>query len=307
MISLRQTRVVDAVLSTIAQGYRNADFVGFNLFPMVPVDVSGGQIIEFGREDFKSYNMRRAPGGNAKRIQFGYLGKPFALLQDSVDGMLPREYIRDAQAALSIDVSKIAIYKAMRAVLLGAEIDQAAIALTAANYDAQHKIVLAGATKWSVGTGNPLFDIDTGREAIRASTGMYPNVGLMSAVAFTACKNNANITARFQYTSHDSITPEMLARLFQLDKLVIGKAITTTDANAVSDVWGNNVVLAYANLGALDAAEPSYGYTYTMRGQPNAEQPYYDNSARSWLFPVNYERVPVLSGISSGYLIQNPN
>lgn len=51
-MSLSQARVVDPVLTTHAQGYKNADFVGMALFPRVDVAKSGGQVIEFGREAF---------------------------------------------------------------------------------------------------------------------------------------------------------------------------------------------------------------------------------------------------------------
>jgi hypothetical protein len=41
-----------------------------------------------------------------------------------------------------------------------------------------------------------------------------------------------------------------------------------------------------------------------MDGNPTVEQPYFDNNSKSWVYGVNYERVPVLSGIASGYLFK---
>ena len=40
-----QARVVDPVLSNVAQGYRNAELVGDALFPFVPVLQRGGKIV----------------------------------------------------------------------------------------------------------------------------------------------------------------------------------------------------------------------------------------------------------------------
>lgn len=299
-------RIIDPILTNVAQGYRNAEFVGNVLFPRVPVFASGGQIIEFGKEAFLNYNLRRAPGGPTKRIQFGYLGKPFALLQDSVEVPIPREHMRDAAAVPGIDLGTRAVGLGMKVVLKSLEVDQAAIALNAANYDANHKVALAGATKWSAATGTPTIDIANSREAIRSSVGVYPNVGVMSAVAFEAAINNPNVKNQFQYTTSDSITEEMLAKLWKLERIVVGKAIGMTDAGVASDIWGNNVVLAFTNLGSQNAEEPSYGYTYTMEGNPLVEQPYWDPATKSWIYPTNFERVPVLSGITSGFLIQNP-
>ena len=300
-------RVVDPILTNVAQGYRQPDFVGSLLFPPVPVMVSGGQIIEFDKASFRKYNARRTPGSATRRIEFGYAGKPYALVQDSLEGKVPFEHMRDASRVPGIDLGSRAVNGVMKVVKLGLEADQAAIAINAANYDNNHKVTLAGATKWSAGTGTPSVDIGNAREAIRASIGMYPNLVLLSAVAFNAAINNPNIIDRFKYTGRDSITAEMLAQLWNVQKVVVGAAVSFSDADVAADVWGNNAVVAYTNLGSQSQEEPSYGYTYTMEGNPFAEQPYQDRNAKSWIYPVTYERAPVLSGITAGYLIAAPN
>ena len=310
-LSIAQGRVINPILSNVAQGYTNMDLVGSALFPRVPVAVSGGQIIEFDRDAFRLVNARRAPGASAKRIPLGYSGKQFALVQDSLEVPVARELLRDAQLVPNIDLASRAVGVIMKNLMLSLENDQAVLATTAANYGAGNKLVLSGTTKWSTATGVPLTDIDTAREAIRQACGVYPNVMVMSAVAFNACKNNPNVVARFQYngaagTDSSQITPTMLAGLFNIKKIVIGAAVTWTDANVAADIWGNNVVIAYVPETNLAMEEPSFGYTYTMDGNPLVEEPYYDNSQKSWIYGVNYERVPVLSGISSGYLIQTP-
>jgi hypothetical protein len=312
-LSNSSVRVIDPVLSNVAQGYNILDMVGNKLFPRVPVQTRGGQIIEFGREAFRLYQTKRSPGGRTARIQFGYLGKPFALFQDAVEAPVPREYQQDAKVVPGLDLGRRAVNVGMRNMLLSLEVDQANTATNASSYSAGNKVALAGATKWSASTGNPLTDIDTGREAIRQATGMYPNTLVLSAVAFNACKNNPNIVARFQYngkagTDASQITPQMLAGLFNLKEVVVGGGIYWNDANVSADIWGNNAVLAYVPPpGDLSIEEPSYGYTYTFEGNPLVEEPYWEPQSKSWVYGVTYERVPVLSGISAGYLIQNPN
>jgi len=310
-MSVSQARVVNPILSSVAQGYTNMELVGHALFPRVPVYTTGGQIIEFDRDAYRMVNARRAPGAATKRIPMGYSGKPFALLQDSLEAPVAREMLRDARAVPGIDLAGRAVNVVMKSLCLTLEYDQAMLATTAANYAAANKVALAGATKWSAATGNPLTDIDAGREAIRQTCGIYPNVLLLSALAYTACKNNPNVIARLQYNAQVSpdatqITPAMLAGLFNVQKVVVGAAISWTDANVATDIWGNNAILAYVPQQNLAIEEPSYGYTYTMEGNPLVEDPYYDNNQKSWIYGVTYERAPVLSGISAGYLIQTP-
>lgn len=301
-----EARVIDPVLTTVAQGIGNQNFVGMNLFPAVNVRASGGQIIEFGKESWRLYTSARSPGSNTRRVQYGYLGRPFSLSNHSLEGLVPREHLRDA-AVPGIDLASGAIRKTMRALTLALEVEQAVIATTTANYPASNRIALSGTSRWTDANSRPLSDIDTGREAIRSQCGLYPNVLVLSPAAFNACKNNVSIQDRFKYTSAASITPDMLAGLFNVARVVVGAATYWSDANVATDVWGNNAILAYVPTDTMnDPDEPSYGYTYTMEGNPAVEVPYYDNNSKSWVYPVAYERSPVVSGITAGYLIQTP-
>lgn len=305
-LSNNSVRVIDPILTTYVQGYKQQNLVGESLFPVVPVDQSGGQILEFGKESFKIYNAGRTPGSKTKRIELGYLGKPFILSNNSLEALVPREHLRDAAAVPGIDLAQVAVKGTYGAILLDREFDQATLATTAAGYDANHKLTLTGAAKWSASTGNPKADLDAAREAIRTSTGQYPNVLLLSAVAFNALRNNPAIVTRFQYVSAQSITTDMLAALLDIPKIVVGRAVGSNDAGVFSDIWGNNAILAYVPEEASSIAQPSYGYTYQMRNNPLVEVPYYDNSIKSWVYGVTCEYSPVLSGITSGFLIQTP-
>ncbi|MEH6784103.1 MAG: major capsid protein [Alcanivorax jadensis] len=299
-----QVRVIDPILSTHAQGYRHPEHVGMALFPRVPVAVSGGQILTFGKESFRQYNIRRTPGSATKRVQFGYAGKPFALVQDALEGVVPREHLRDASQTPGINLGQRATNNAMRIASLALEVEQAALARDANNYDNDHKVDLS-ASRWTDDANNPAKDIRVGQEAIRQTTGMEANTLTLSAKAFSAIRENAKVLERFKYTSRDSITVEMIAALLDLDRVVVGRAVTAGSGDAFSDVWGPDAVLAYVPQQASSMEEPSYGYSYTMDGHPLVEQPYYDNNAKSWLYPATYERAPVISGMEAGYLFQN--
>lgn len=302
-----QTRLIDPILSTIALGFASPDLIGSVLFPRVPVLISGGQILQFGKEAFMNYNIRRAPGGRTARISFGYQGEHFALLEDSLDVPVPRELMRDASVMPGIDLGTRAVNLGMRVALLNLERDQAAIALNAANYDNNHKLSMSGTSQWSNAACDPVPQINAAREAIRATIGIYPNVFALSALAFTALRDNPNMRAHFQYTTAASITEQMIQAYFGFEKVVVGKAITSDDQENLSDIWGDNAVMAYVPQQETAMEVPSYGYTYTMTGHPLVEQPYWDPAEKSWIYGVTMERAPVLTGLLAGYLFQNPS
>ena len=304
-MNLGQSRIQDPILTSVLQGYANPTFIGESLFPRVPVQVSGGRVIQFGKEAFMAYNSQRAPGADTKRITFGYSGVPFALENHALDAVVPREWMRDVAIQPGIDLGTRAIRLTGRSLQLELEIQQAGIATLATNYDANHKVALAGATKWS-STGTPKTDIDAAREAIRTTTGVYPNRLILSPLGYNALRNNVNIVNRFQYVSADSITPAMLGNLLDIDQVLVGKGIKSDDTGVFTDVWGNNAILAYVPDVPQVIEEPSYGYTYTMDGHPLVEVPYWDPKAKSWIYGTAFERVPVLTGMTAGFLIQNP-
>lgn len=302
-MNLSQARVVDPVLTTHVQGYRHPDRVGHLLFPAVPVSVSSGKVVEFGKESFMLYNARRAPGAATKQIDFGYVGKPFSLVQDSLESKVPREFAREAATVPGIDLGIRASNTVMNALTLTLEQDQAQIATDPTNFDVNHKVALSGTSLWTDPASNPIPVIEDARQAIRSSCGLYPNTMVLGPTVYAALKNNAAVVARFRNT--DVITAQMLAALFELESVVEGKAVVADDSGAFRDVWGNDAVLSYAPKTSSGFEEPSFGYTYTMAGNPYVEVPYWDGNKKSWIYGVTYERAPVLTGMSAGFLIQN--
>ena len=308
VMSSAQARVVDPILTTVAQGHQNNELVAQYLFPVVPVAQRGGRIIQFGKEDFRLYNTGRTPGANTKRVQYGYQGNPYALEDHSLEGAVPFELMQEANSAPGIDMGRNAVSRTQNIVLLKSEVDAATIARDTANYAAANKVTLTGTSKWSdhTGTSDPSADIETAKEAIRAATGKRPNVVVLSPKAFNACKQHPKIIDRIKYTGRDSVTADMLATLWDVKKVVVGDGIYEDQTGKLTDVWGKDVVVAYTEIGTLaDAGLPSYGYTYRLTGYPLVETPYMDRNAKLWAYPVNDSRAPVLAASGAGYLITN--
>jgi hypothetical protein len=310
-ISLRQARLADPVLTRHVRGYRNAEFAGMALFPAVDVPVSGGLAIEFGREAFVRYNARRAPGTSTKRVPFGYFGRPYQLLNEALDAVVPRELQRDAQVVADVDLAMRATNITMRALQLGLEIDQAALARNVASYPASNRVALAGGVRWDDANVNPLVSVDAGMEAVRAATGLYPNVAVLPAPVYRVARRNAALLGSVD-NRVGALSPEQLAIIFGVQRVVIAGAVQATSAEPLdgpmvggfTDIWGKDVILAYVPENPAGMEEPSFGYTYRLTGHPFVEEPRWDGDNKSWVYGVNYERVPVLSGISAGYLIQ---
>lgn len=301
-----QARVIDPILSTVAQGYKQAEFVGELLFPVVPVDQRGGKIISFGKEDFQLYNTGRAPGANTKRVTFGHAAGNYALEQHALEGIVPFEIMEDANQVPGINYSTVAVQKTQNIIALRTEKAQADLATNASNYAASNKTTLVGTAQWSdySGTSDPAKDITAAIEVVRAKVGKRANTVVLGPAVFAALKNHPKVIDRIKYTGRDTVTTDLLASLWDVKTVKVGDAVVADDAGNFTDAWGKFVVVAYTETGTLqDAGLPSYGYTYRLRNNPAVESPYQDRNAKSWVYPVTDELSPVIAGALAGYLI----
>lgn len=307
-LNTRSARVIDPVLSGIAQGYTHAQRVGNVLFPAVPVLQRGGKVIEFGLESFYDYKAKRAPGADAMNIQFGYEGKPFSLDQYALDAPVPREHMQDAETVPGIDLGKRAVTVVMDSMSLTLEVEQAQLATNPANYAGNNRLALTGADTWDDPASDPEGDIEMAKAAVRATCGVEPNRMVIANAAFKALKYHPKVADKFKYTTAESVTAKMLAALFDLDEIAVGKTLyidPTAATPTFREAWDNVAVLAYTPTQDRSIEQPSFGYTYTLKGNPFVESPRWDGNKRSWVYGVTYERKPVLTGIASGFLFQS--
>lgn len=318
MMSLSQARLnVNPILTNLLLGLGQGNFIAESLFPRLPSSLSAVTIPKLGNERLRRYNLRRAPGSATKRVDITWEGVVYTLNQYSVEVPLPREVIREAEAArtlnvgANLDVSQIAVVTARDILALDYELDVALVATDPSVYAAGHVQALAGATKWSASTGTPVTDIRAASNIVRKKIGKRPNTLTLSADAFDALTTNAEVKSYLPSTQQGPATVDQLKQILNVANLNVGDAIWQDGAGVGTDVWGNNAILAYvptiggSSGGTLSLAEPAFGFTNVIDGHPFMENPYLDNSAKSWIYGATYERKPNVSYDTAGFLFAN--
>lgn len=304
-----QARVIDPILSTHAQGYRNLEFIGHRLFPIVEIPVRGMQVLRFDKTSFRKMNTRRAPGARTERVQFGYASGPVALHQDALEGIVPWEHQEEATRVPGINLAKNGVEDVLNVIALGREMDIAKLVLDPNKYSANNRMSLTGADKWSDPSSDPAKDVKEAREQIRRRTGRYPNQFTMSPPVYNVLSAHPKIKEQFKYTSSDSVTAEMLAKYFEVDEVIVGKAVYLEDSDSddadAKDVWGEDAVLSFTSKRG-DYRTPSFGYTYRLKGHPMVEKPYSERNIKSWVYPVTEDWSPEMTGPDAGFLFRDP-
>ena len=302
-----QARVVDPILSAVARGYRSPKAaVASVLFPIVPVGLRAGRIISFGPDDFKLVNTARAPGANTKRIQFGYAGENYSLVDYRLEGAVPNELQEEASNGPGIDLSSNAVRRVQNIMALEREKQAADLARNDARYGAGNKETLSGTSQWSDPASDPFTDIMDGKESIRAKIGERPNVLTLGPKVLTALRTHPKVLDRLSTASdRPPATLQQLQALFELQQIVEGEAVYH-DGSQFQDVWGKDAILAYTTPASMqEMGSPSFGYTYQLEDRPMVEEGYSDRNANSWFYPVTDAYQPVLAGATAGFLFKS--
>ena len=211
---LKQLRIVDPVLTNIARGYRNAQFIGEALFPVVSVDKEGATIPKFGKEAFRLWETERAIRAKSNIMVPDDVNSIDVVLREH-DLSYPVDYREKAESMFDAEVR--AAKRVKDSVDLRREYQYAQIAQNPDTYLSGSKVTLSGSSKWSDNGGDPIGDVEDGKEKIRQETGIRPNTMVMGASVYQALKFHTKLQEALGSNERKLLTVEHLKSLFGID------------------------------------------------------------------------------------------
>lgn len=306
MSRLSKLRVVDPVLTNLAIGYSNQSLVAEALFPFANVDKEGGKIPKFGKEAFRLYRTERALRAKSNRIQPEDIGSIDVHL-DEHDLEYPIDYREDAESAFPLQAHGMMVVT--EAIQLRREKLSADIAQNPANYGAGNKITLSGTSQFTHADSDPEGVIDDAKTAIRGKIAKTPNTMVIGDAAYRALKRHPKLKAILSDTRPRLVQLEDMKQIFEVQNIVIGQSLYVADnADSFTDIWGDNIILAYvpgAAGGARTPYEPSYGYTLRQKRYPQVDTRTEDGKIE--LIRSTDIFRPYLLGAEAGFLISDTN
>lgn len=301
----QNVRVVDPVLTTIAQGYKPPAFVGDLLLPIFETDKMGGIIRRFGPEDFRLYNTRRANQAKSARIQTseGDTTK-LALHEESLEIAIDINERNEAPNQAQLEARRTRIVT--NNIYTRKEKDQADVVLDVDNYSMGHVLELAAGSVWSELTSKPVDNIEDAKETVRMKIGRRPNNLLLGASTYKTLKNHASLIEKIKYSMKGILTVDLMKEIFGVDNIVIGESLYADAKGVLHDIWANVAILAYTPPPGEQGEEvPSFGYTFRKKGHPQSGM--YKEGNKLDIIEVWDIYDPVVLGPSAGFLIKNTN
>ncbi len=240
------------------------NFVSSRAFPQIPVQKQSDKYFTYSQADFfRDQVQLRADGTPSAGTGYSlstatYAAEVYALHKDIGDQVR-------ANADNPLDPSMDATRFLTQQMLIRQEVDFAANAFTTGIWDND----VTPGTLWSAAGSTPIANIETGKNTVLTATGYVPNTLILSYKAFSALVDNADIVDRIKYTTQESVTPDLLARVFNLDRVLIMSATYNTAAEGAtasySAVGDRDALLCYVprNPGLM---VPSAGYQMVWSG-----------------------------------------
>lgn len=301
---VQQDVVIDPALSNVSVKFTNDSFIADEVFPVVKVAKQTGKYYVYDKANLRIDSSARAAGSPSNEVEFGLSTASFSCDDHALKGFVADEIQDQAEAALNplVDETENITEKL--------QLDRENVLATILTDTAQvtQNTTLSGTSQWSdYSNSDPVGDVRTGRTTIHAASFKKPNTLILGKQVFDQLCDHPAIIERIKYSQLGVVTAELLARVFQVEKVLIGEAGKNTavegQTDSLSYIWGKHAILAYiAPKVGLKTLTLGITFTYAMREVKR----WYDQDREGTYVRVGKDNyVHKIVAVSAGYLIKN--
>lgn len=256
----------DEYLTSVSVAYAQSEagFVANKVFPEVPVEKQSDKYYVFPMNDWmRDEAQKRAPltesEGNTWRISEGnYFADVWAFHHDLSDQML-------ANADTAMRVEANATRLVAQKMMIRRERQWFTDYFNTGIWSTNPSISF----QWDNPGSDPIANVGDAAEAIHDLTGFDPNTLVIGSKVLRQLKSHPDIIERIKYTTAENVSASLIARMFEIDRVLVSKGIYATNNEGETDAYAD-----HASKGALllyvppsaGLEIPSAGYTFTWDG-----------------------------------------
>ena len=256
---------VDVPLTNITIDYKNFSYplaMG-EAFPILPVKKQSGMYYRFDKKSFITANSNWSPGSSGKIVS------PYVASTDNYGcgrhkllGEVTDEDKAQADKALQVEATTAKKVKDM--LLLEKEI---AIATALQDSDDTYSAYTDAVSEaWNAAASTPRADVNDAKASIRTNAAVDPSelTMIISHDKFLDLQNNDEVRDQFKYTSKESVSKDMLARYFDVKKVIVVSGVYNSadegQAASMADIWTDSKATLLYTPDRPALREPSAGY-----------------------------------------------
>jgi len=300
---------VDASLSTLSIRFQNEDYIGTQIMPIATVPKQSDKYSVYSDRDYLAYpSADIGPRGEVQQLSTNIdQSASYFCAGKALEEPVDMDNISNADAPL--DLLGNANYKANDGLEWNREKEIASVLTTTANYGANYNTLAAG-SEWDSATGGePVKTIQDAVGACLGGPGPTELVGWCGYNVYKVLARHPEVRELYKYTGSGLASPQLLAGIFGLDKLLVGKAWQDT-ANigqtiSLDRIWGE--YFGVARVSKMPKKDNySFGFCFDWEGKQTVVT-YDQRKGRrgQYIVKVSDAWVPKVVAARAGFLIGN--
>jgi len=270
----------NAPLTNIAVAYMqdSDNYIADKIFPIVPVDFQSDLYYKWSKDDFfRDEAQLRADGQESAGSGLNLTSDSYAALVWALHKDIGDQMRRNADPAVDIEVAVTRML--MQKLLIRRDRQFASKYLTTGLWGTDitgvsaNPVVGTSVYQWSDGANSdPFSDVSDGQTAILQNTGQEANTLAISWAVYQALRKHPLVIDRVKYTMQAdarSITPELLAAAFDVERVCVAKSTYNTAAEGAVGTYsfavGKTALLCHS-APEPGLMIPSAGYIFGWAG-----------------------------------------
>lgn len=300
---------IDQALTEISQRVTNTELIADQVWPIVNVRKDSDKYFVYNKANLRAENDEWAPKAMANETDWDVTTESYSTQRRALAQLVEDDEVQNADSPLDImaDTASTLTEKLM----IRLEKRLAGVLQTVGNYDADARpdISASASDQWDnfgSADSDPLEDIANGRQIVAKKIFRRPNLVFMSREVFEILKEHPKIIERIKYTQRGLLTPDILASLFDVDRVLIAGGGENTAIEGAADslayIWGKHCFLGWVTPSA-SLRSPSWGY-HLMSQRLLAER-WRDDPRKGEMLRVSMKETPKVVTQEAGYFLQN--
>ncbi len=258
---------IDAALTNVSVAYRNPDYIADVIAPQVAVRKQSDKyyIYDAERERFRQSNDRRAPGAEADEVDFALSTDSYYCDDHALESVIPDEERENADPVIQPDIDRTEFL--MDKIDLNKEIVLATRIRTGSDIPGE---TLSGTDQWSDYTNSdPVSAVEGKKATIQQEVQVLPNTLVLPYEVYQKVRLHPKVIEKVQYVKLGVVGPDVLAQLFDVDRVLVAKAFKNVAARgqaaSLEYVWGKDAFLCYMPARpALKQTALAYTFVWTV-------------------------------------------
>lgn len=293
-------------------------YIGTQVLPVMNVAKQSGT---FGKITLESLlhnrSVDRAPGSGYSRSDWDFGEDNFATKERGAEEVLDDREVE--LYAEFFDAEQIAAARAYEAVLQAQEQRIAALLFNATTWTGAD-LATAVTNEWDDATNaTPIDDVEAAVRSVWDGTGLWPNSLILNRRVFRNLRNCDQIIERIQSagagspTKPTDITAQMLAAVFDLERIIVGGNPKNTAAEGqaatISPIWSDEYAMVAKLATTSDMREPCLGRTFHWAADGSMPggtiESYRDETVRGEIVRVRHEVQEKVLYVGAAHLLSN--